>query len=296
MRIRLRHSDLDAFVEKFAPNVTRGGVFLATRPPQPVGSLVAFEVQLAGGAVVLSGQGRVIWVREWNPAEPGRPHGIGVQFVQVDDATRPILARILKLKEAAAAAATGVATRTGSSGAIDASTGRPLGSRSGSGGHPGGIDSASGPIGPIPTSPASPVDTGVDLAAEFGVDTGTLRALIDRTWMSGVRSDDDLSELLKAEPVGQVTLAQALGDLPRFLGPQANRRRATGRVRTTEPVPATGAPASGAEPAGPDESAVPKELSRPDSDITDLSPVAATHEASPARDLSREPPANNHVR
>jgi uncharacterized protein (TIGR02266 family) len=307
VRIRLRHSDLDAFVEKFAPNVTRGGVFLATRHPQPVGALVAFEIQLAGGAVVLSGQGRVMWVREWNPAEPGRPHGIGVQFVQVDDATRPILARILRLKEAAAAA--GVATRIGTSGAIDASTGRRVGSSSGSV-LPGGIDLTSGPNGPTPTAASGPVDTGVDLAAEFGVDTGTLRALIDRTWMSGVRADDDLSDLLKAEPVGQVTLAQALGDLSRFLGPQANRRRATGRLRTTEPVgdaptspvvaatraPSIGAPAApGAEPVGPDDSAAPKEPSPPESDITDLSPVAAAHEATPTRDLSREPPANNHL-
>ena len=99
IRIRLRYADLDVFVHKFAPNVTRGGVFLATRNLRPVGSIISFEIQIASGAVALGGQGKVTWVREYNPAEPNRPYGMGVQFTRVDAASRPVLARILKAKE-----------------------------------------------------------------------------------------------------------------------------------------------------------------------------------------------------
>ena len=51
VRIRLRYPDLDSFVEKFAPNVTRGGVFLASRNVQPVGSTIGFEILLVGGEI-----------------------------------------------------------------------------------------------------------------------------------------------------------------------------------------------------------------------------------------------------
>jgi uncharacterized protein (TIGR02266 family) len=285
VRIRLRHADLDVFVEKFAPNVTRGGVFLATRHPQPVGAVVPFEIQLASGQVVMSGQGKVIWVREFNPAEPGRPHGIGVQFVALDNATKLILARILKHKETLA----GVSGPAGS-GARD-----PAGVAMRPTGAPG--DNRSGPT---VTLALPVVDTGVDLAAELGVDPTTLRSLIDRTWMSSARSDDDLSELLKPESPAQATLAQALGDLPRFLGSQGPRRRATGRYRTTEALQpaslAAARDARGAIPpavgASPSDSAVPTERPRTDSDITDMTSVSGSHETGAG---SRDPGADRHL-
>jgi uncharacterized protein (TIGR02266 family) len=219
VRIRLRHADLDTFVEKFAPNVTRGGVFLATRNHQPVGSTVAFEIQLATGQVVLAGDGTVSWVREWNPAEPNRPHGMGVRFVSIATDSKPILARLLRLKET----------------------------------------SASGPnlrrnTAPLPTLPetnsgaqlrAPAVDTAVDLAVEFGVDPLVVRSLIERTWMTGFRSEEELSDLLKPEPVEPVSLSQALTELPRFLAPTSGRRRTTGAFRPLDSGPlSTGAAAA----------------------------------------------------
>ena len=83
MRVRLRYPDLETFVEKYAPNVTRGGIFLASREPRPVGAVLRFEVLLRQGGPVLSGEGRVTWVKEFNAAEPHRPYGMGVQFLVV---------------------------------------------------------------------------------------------------------------------------------------------------------------------------------------------------------------------
>jgi len=47
--VRLRYAAFETFIEKFAPNVTRGGLFLASRTPRPIGEEFQFEVQLAGG-------------------------------------------------------------------------------------------------------------------------------------------------------------------------------------------------------------------------------------------------------
>ena len=84
VRIRLRFASFDAFIDKFAPNVTRGGVFIASRTPLPIGATFAFEIQLAGGEVALAGDGKVTWVKAFDPAAPQKPHGMGVQFLRLD--------------------------------------------------------------------------------------------------------------------------------------------------------------------------------------------------------------------
>jgi len=206
VRIRLRYTDVDTFVDKFAPNVTRGGVFLASRAIQPVGSVIPFEVQLVSGEVVLSGRGKVSWVKEFNPAEPGRPYGMGVQFLSIDPASRPVLARILRAKEAS-----GPHDRRVTGPQV------PLASRQ--------------TTAPLPLLNGRPgafapaVDTSVDLVAEYGLDELAVRRVIERAWMLGARADDDLIDLLRPEPVETATLMQALADLPRLLDPRSSRRR-----------------------------------------------------------------------
>ena len=152
VRVRLRYSDLETFIERFAPNVTRGGIFLASRTPRPEGEVFAFEVQLSSGVVALAGEGKVIWVKPFNPAEPQKPHGMGVQFVRIDPSSRDTFDRILRAKGAAAG--------------------------------PGGRS----PQRPSAAAHARPrVDTSVDLAAEYGIDEATLRRTVDRNWTLGAR-------------------------------------------------------------------------------------------------------------
>ena len=145
VRIRLRFPDVDTFVEKFAPNVTRGGLFLASRNIQPVGATIVFEIQLMTGAVALAGQGKVTWVKEFNPAEPNRPYGMGVQFVAIEPSSRAVLARILRAKEAGQAPPRGFTAAHATLTAAGPSSPAPNNGRPGSGA----------------------IDTSVDLAGEF---------------------------------------------------------------------------------------------------------------------------------
>jgi uncharacterized protein (TIGR02266 family) len=98
VRIQLRYPDEGAFIQRFAPNVTRGGIFLASRAPHPVGMVIAFEVSLTQGPSLLLGTGMVKWVREYNPEEPQRAHGMGVQFLKLDPTCKPMLDRLLDYK------------------------------------------------------------------------------------------------------------------------------------------------------------------------------------------------------
>jgi uncharacterized protein (TIGR02266 family) len=207
VRVRLRYTDLETFIERFAPNVTRGGIFLASRTPRAEGEVFHFEVQLATGTVALAGEGKVIWVKAYNPAEPQKPHGMGLQFVQVDPDSRETLNRILQTKTAArpgpaAARTTGPRATLQGGAAATAVNGR------------------------------THVDTNVDLAAEYGIDEAALRRVIDRNWTLGPRANDDVEDLLKPDPVEPVTLAQALAELPRLLDPSARHR--SGVLRSLE--------------------------------------------------------------
>jgi uncharacterized protein (TIGR02266 family) len=210
IRIRLRYASFDAFIDKFAPNVTRGGVFIASRTPLPMGSTFAFEIQLAGGEVALAGDGKVTWVKAFDPAAPQKPHGMGVQFLRLDTPSRELLNKILARKAAAAAA--------------PGATAKPPMPLAGSGAHR---------IGTNGTSSQPRVDTNVDLASEFGVDEARLRRAVDRNWIGakGAGEIDELEKLLKPEPVEPVSIAQALAELPRLLDPNAARRRMSGAVR-----------------------------------------------------------------
>jgi uncharacterized protein (TIGR02266 family) len=230
VRVRLRYSDLDTFIERFAPNVTRGGIFLASRSPRAEGEIFRFEVQLATGAVALAGEGKVIWVKAYDAAEPQKPHGMGVQFVQIDPGSRETLSRILQAKVNPRVPATAAAAprTTGPQATLQ---------RAGA--------------APTRTNGRSHVDTNVDLAAEYGIDEVSLRRVIDRNWTLGPRAaDEDLEALLKPEPAETATLAQALAELPRLLDPAPRHR--SGPTRTLEgAVVSSTATVSSPAPAAP---------------------------------------------
>lgn len=264
VRIRLRYPDLDTFVEKFAPNVTRGGIFLASRNVQPVGSTISFEIQLVNGQVALAGQGKVTWTKEFNAAEPNKPYGMGVQFTAVDPATRPTLARVLRARETG-----GIVPRRVTSPLA------PLGDAA---------SRATAGLGYANGRHALPmVDTSVDLVSEFGVDEATVRRVIDRTWvsLSGARAVEDLADLLKEEPVETATLAQALAELPRLLDPSLSRRRASGGFRATD-AGAPSQPANGG--SGPVVAAAtdPAEITQQ----TDAAVAVAAQESSDANETT----------
>jgi molecular chaperone DnaK len=217
VRVRLRYAAFETFIDKFAPNVTRGGIFLASRTPRAVGDEFAFEVLLSGGEVALTGEGRVTWVKPYDPTTPNRAHGMGVQFMRLDAHSRDIVNRMLARKAAAA------------SGSMP---GRPMA----------GMSGASGTF--ADGLPAARIDTNVDLAAELGVDEGQVKRALERYRMSagrGAAEIDDLEALLRPEPAAPASLPQALLELPRMLDPAARRR--TGALRPlAELFPSLAAP------------------------------------------------------
>jgi molecular chaperone DnaK len=98
--VRLSYGSVDEFVERFATNISRGGVFIRTRSPKAPGTLVAFELKLASGETVVKGLGTVLWSRQEDPhSNPPVAPGMGVQFTDLDDASRALIERVMQHRE-----------------------------------------------------------------------------------------------------------------------------------------------------------------------------------------------------
>jgi len=99
--VKLKHESVGHFAEEFATNLSPGGMFIRSRTPQPVGTPVKFEVQIAGGVRVLRGSATVRWVRE--VGDPAGPPGMGLQFEELDTASRALVEMMVQRKSAAPA-------------------------------------------------------------------------------------------------------------------------------------------------------------------------------------------------
>ena len=100
--VRLAYGSIDEFVERFAVNMSRGGLFIRTRDPRPVGTPLALEIRLSNGESVIRAQAVVRWVRR--PETGARSHppltpGMGVQFTQLDDESRAVVEQMVSLRE-----------------------------------------------------------------------------------------------------------------------------------------------------------------------------------------------------
>jgi len=100
--VRLAYGSVDEFVERFAVNMSRGGLFIRTRDPRPVGTPLALEIRLSTGESVIRAQGVVRWAQR--PETKARSHppktpGMGIQFTQLDDESRAVVERMVSLAE-----------------------------------------------------------------------------------------------------------------------------------------------------------------------------------------------------
>ena len=96
VRCLLNYPDEETFVERYATNISKAGIFVRTRAPLDVGGELLFEFVLANGTPLMRGKGRVAWNRIGSL--PGGPPGMGIQFLSLDAKGKQLLRKVLKLK------------------------------------------------------------------------------------------------------------------------------------------------------------------------------------------------------
>jgi molecular chaperone DnaK len=114
LRIRLPFGSEDEFIARYGVHVGKDGFFLATRAPKALGTQLAFELVLADGTPLLSGEGVVA------RTVSGTRSGMVVRFLRLDSAGTALVERIVAARPgptppASPAAPPGLAARTRSS-------------------------------------------------------------------------------------------------------------------------------------------------------------------------------------
>src|SRR5258708_22207697 len=99
LKIKFKSSNLDQFIERYSVDVSRGGIFIRTKEPLPVGTQLRFEFQLQDASSLIAGDGTVVWIREHDPARQGVAPGMGVKFDKLQADSQRVLDRILSEKQ-----------------------------------------------------------------------------------------------------------------------------------------------------------------------------------------------------
>jgi len=105
LKIKFKSATLDQFIERYAVDVSPGGIFIRTKEPLAVGTQMRFEFQLRDATPLITGEGTVVWTRENDPSRPAAAPGMGVRFDRLGDGSQTVLDKILaeKAKQPAAA-------------------------------------------------------------------------------------------------------------------------------------------------------------------------------------------------
>lgn len=232
LRIKLRFRKRDTFVSKFATNISSNGMFISSRKPKEMGTLLRFELRLADDSTVIAGQGKVAWVRAYDPDHPKRPHGMGIEFTALSQQSRETITQIVARRiEQGLGEEDEIPFAAKRRPAPKAEAGRPAAVSNGSG-------------GPLPTLVASDIDAH---DVDIGAAVARARALVGSTPL-----DDELEKLYRvsAAPVAE-TVDEASNNLARMLGGTAVQAK---RIRHSDPptgVEIKAAPAAESEPADP---------------------------------------------
>lgn len=98
---RLQHELLvayrtvDGFITDWAVNISRGGMFINTRNPLALGSVVRLIVSLPDAAFPFDLTGRVIRVHP-SEGEVDQVPGMGIEFIDIDEEKRVRLERFVE--------------------------------------------------------------------------------------------------------------------------------------------------------------------------------------------------------
>lgn len=87
IELKVEYKRLNTFFADYTKNISRGGTFIATDKPLPVGTEFVFALGVPTWSEPLRLRGKVIWVTEAKDATKANPAGMGIEF-QYDEGER----------------------------------------------------------------------------------------------------------------------------------------------------------------------------------------------------------------
>jgi uncharacterized protein (TIGR02266 family) len=98
LRIKFRSDTVEQFIERYSVDVSRGGIFIRTKEPLPVGTQLRLDFQFQNGGALMAGDGTVVWIREFDPNRVSVPPGMGVRFDKLTPESQAVLEQLLAEK------------------------------------------------------------------------------------------------------------------------------------------------------------------------------------------------------
>ena len=83
-----QHKRLNTFFADYTRNISRGGTFIGTVRPLPVGTEFMFALGVPNMAQPLRLRGKVIWTTSTDDATKANPAGMGIEFQYSSDQER----------------------------------------------------------------------------------------------------------------------------------------------------------------------------------------------------------------
>ena len=80
IELKVEYKRLNTFFADYTKNISRGGSFIATEKPLPVGTEFVFALGVPRMPEPLRLRGKVIWVTPSAEATKGNPAGMGIEF------------------------------------------------------------------------------------------------------------------------------------------------------------------------------------------------------------------------
>jgi uncharacterized protein (TIGR02266 family) len=88
---------VDEFIEQYARDISRGGLFIKSKQPMAIGTLLKFEFQLKDESKLIQGVGRVVWKREPTDADGDtKPSGMGIKFIKMEPESKALVEQIVE--------------------------------------------------------------------------------------------------------------------------------------------------------------------------------------------------------
>lgn len=88
IELRVAYAKVDTFFADYTLNLSKGGTFIRTPHPLPVGTTFVFKLTVPGVGKTFDLQGEVTWTVHADEAETPVDVGMGIRFVFRDEAQR----------------------------------------------------------------------------------------------------------------------------------------------------------------------------------------------------------------
>lgn len=97
LKVRFKSATVDEFIEQYSKDISRGGIFIKSKTPMAIGTLLKFEFQLKDESRLIHGVGRVVWKRDAADAagDEEDPPGMGIKFIKMDPESRGLVENIV---------------------------------------------------------------------------------------------------------------------------------------------------------------------------------------------------------